>query len=492
MDQSKDIVYTDIRDAISCINQKVNIFGVVKEFGMPKKSKGTDFVCRLEIMDMSRGEPVLPVTFFAPSMEKLPHVKSNGDIIRLHRVLVKYHLHKSIFPYLLGLINIFTGEVYARFNKKFSSFSLFEGKSGKRFIPYQFSSSPYITDHDRKYITQLRTWLKNFEFQKGHDKYLTQFSGICHGKYCDLVCKILHICKVSEDETVVVLWDGTDTPPIPLETNHDIEAEQNASLQSEPFLPRDVLSTFPSIGSVVRVSIGKSLDDLLQQLQTTCQWVRFRKVKIQPILGFWQVVLLPNSTLCPLSMDDHFANFYQSAYETRISSSLLRMPYSCVPAPSPITHHQDAPLSSLREILTHAKVTYKYKCIVRVIAIDPRHAADFFSKSSRSPVYAIRMTLEDPTARIHANLFAEDGEKFFGGYPPTDELQAKVNKLLGVTEDSKELGVQRSVKDHLGDQKSNSLRGPLWVECCIKSYYLDKSNPWETRQYRIFGTRMGA
>ncbi|XP_020530388.1 protection of telomeres protein 1a isoform X8 [Amborella trichopoda] len=438
MDQSKDIVYTDIRDAISCINQKVNIFGVVKEFGMPKKSKGTDFVCRLEIMDMSRGEPVLPVTFFAPSMEKLPHVKSNGDIIRLHRVLVKYHLHKSIFPYLLGLINIFTGEVYARFNKKFSSFSLFEGKSGKRFIPYQFSSSPYITDHDRKYITQLRTWLKNFEFQKGHDKYLTQFSGICHGKYCDLVCKILHICKVSEDETVVVLWDGTDTPPIPLETNHDIEAEQNASLQSEPFLPRDVLSTFPSIGSVVRVSIGKSLDDLLQQLQTTCQWVRFRKVKIQPILGFWQVVLLPNSTLCPLSMDDHFANFYQSAYETRISSSLLRMPYSCVPAPSPITHHQDAPLSSLREILTHAK------------------------------------------------------EKFFGGYPPTDELQAKVNKLLGVTEDSKELGVQRSVKDHLGDQKSNSLRGPLWVECCIKSYYLDKSNPWETRQYRIFGTRMGA
>lgn len=67
---------------------------------------------------------------------------------------------------------------------------------------------------------------------------------------------------------------------------------------------------------------------------------------------------------------------------------------------------------------------------------------------------------------------------FFNGYPPVDVLATKINKLLGIT------------KSNSGEDEVNAPRNPPWVQCCIKSYYLDKSKPWETRRYKIFGTRL--
>lgn len=53
-----------------------------------------------------------------------------------------------------------------------------------------------------------------------------------------------------------------------------------------------------------------------------------------------------------------------------------------------------------------SQVTAKFKCVARVVAAHPWQAEDF-----RSPLgtYRIRLTLEDPTARIHALLYGEDG-----------------------------------------------------------------------------------
>lgn len=55
------------------------------------------------------------------------------------------------------------------------------------------------------------------------------------------------------------------------------------------------------------------------------------------------------------------------------------------------------------------QATAKFKCVVRVIAMYPLQAKDF-----RSPegIYRVRLCLEDPTARIHALLYAEDGVRF--------------------------------------------------------------------------------
>lgn len=56
-------------------------------------------------------------------------------------------------------MKIHGSEVYAVFNKKFSSFALFEGKHGTGFTPYQFSSTYHARDQDKQFIMGLRKWL---------------------------------------------------------------------------------------------------------------------------------------------------------------------------------------------------------------------------------------------------------------------------------------------------------------------------------------------
>ncbi|XP_020518870.1 protection of telomeres protein 1b isoform X6 [Amborella trichopoda] len=187
------------------IGRLVNIWALVMEFEIPKMSQGTDFVCVLKIMDMSNKE--LSANVFNPVRDCLPHVKSNGDIIHLRDVPIEFR----------------NGAVYACFRKKFSSFSLFEGRS-HNFTPYQsYSGSDAavseieLTNKEEDLITNLRNWFGDFEFEIGNDKYvlpLKKIGDVKKNEDVDLVCKILHSHRVSEESTDVFVWDGTDAPPI--------------------------------------------------------------------------------------------------------------------------------------------------------------------------------------------------------------------------------------------------------------------------------------
>lgn len=59
------------------------------------------------------------------------------------------------------------GEIYAVFNKKFSSFALYEGKDGSGFLPYDASPKFRPRDLDEKFIQSLRDWLVDFELDEG-------------------------------------------------------------------------------------------------------------------------------------------------------------------------------------------------------------------------------------------------------------------------------------------------------------------------------------
>lgn len=52
------------------------------------------------------------------------------------------------------------------------------------------------------------------------------------------------------------------------------------------------------------------------------------------------------------------------------------------------------------------QVTAKFKCVVQVIDVYPWRVEDFHSPLGTC---RIKLTLEDPTARIHAFVYAEDG-----------------------------------------------------------------------------------
>lgn len=118
----------------------------------------------------------------------------------------------------------------------------------------------------------------------------------------------------------------------------------------------------------------------------------------------------------------------------------------------------------------------KFKCIVRVVAALP-HQPDNLCNSKG--IYRMMLTLEDPTARIHAFVYDKDGEDLFGGYPSLGEVRKKLNRLFGV-----------------GDKNDDSLwakdnaRNPPWINVCIKSYSISETDVWGSRYFRIFDTEI--
>ncbi|XP_065850846.1 protection of telomeres protein 1a-like [Euphorbia lathyris] len=458
MGDRDDYKYLKIKDAVTSINQKVSLIGAVVEFGLPKKTKGTDWCCSLKIVDQTYPKPGMTVNIFASTTEQLPRISSLGDIVQLSNVLIKkYH-----------------GEVNAVFNKAFSYFSLYEGEGGGDFLPYQYSSRYYPGDQESKFIAGLRKWLADFHSDEGSNNF-SFLREMRQGERTNLVCKVLHACEINEDEWMAFVWDGTDSPAVNIDSKLENERKNPLPLQLEPRpLQRDLLCTFPTVGTVLRVIIEKVYEKHVLQLLITGKWVKFLNILCQVREGLWCGMLTPLSKLRYVSKDIIIAS--ERSYNARMTTELGRIPYWCFPWCSQLTEvdYEHAPFVTLMDVLTHSKVVSKFRSMVRVVAAFPWRAEDFCSHLG---TFRIRLTIEDPTARLHAFLYAEDAEKFFGGYPSVDVLTRKRNTLLGVS------------VSYAGKEIDDAPRNPPWVQCCLKSYYLDKNDTQGTRHFRIFGTR---
>ncbi|KAK4843424.1 hypothetical protein QYF36_007901 [Acer negundo] len=467
MEERDDYTFMTIKDATLAINQKVNLIGVVVEWGFPKQSKGSDSFCSLKIFDESRSTPGISVNIFAENMEKLPRVVSVGDIIQLSHVMIKTH----------------NGEAYALFNKKFSSFALYEGKNGEDLLPYQVSLRFRPREQDKKFVGGLRKWLSNFQLGEVclvDSRNIPLLREIKKGECMDLACKILHICEVAEGEWMAFVWDGTDTPPNHILNKLEDEMDNQLPLQLEPLpLSRDILHSFPTVGSILRVIIDQVNKKHVLHLLNTGKWMIFLNVLCKVNAGLWYGMLTHFTRLRYMPSKDPLMLERQRPFEKRLSIQYGRMPFWSFPWISRITevdyNDDKPPFVTLMDVLNHQKVTAKFRCTIRVVAALPCRAEDV-----RSPCgnYRMRLTLEDPTARIHAFVFGEDGEKFFDGYPSVEVLKRKLNKLLGV-----------AISDD-GNEIKDAPRNPPWVQCCLKSYYLDKNDKWGSRHYRIFDTKL--
>ncbi|XP_063940249.1 protection of telomeres protein 1b isoform X2 [Daucus carota subsp. sativus] len=456
-----DYKFLPIADALIAINQKVNLIAVVVDSTIPKKSKGTDYYCSLNIIDKSCPSPGIAVKFFVENMGNLPQVECNGDIILLSNILMKTH----------------NSEVYALFNKRSASFALYEGKGGSKFVPYQVSSKFRGREQDKKFIAGLRQWLGDSQLDSGEDDLLS-LKDIRENEHLNLVCKVLHICEVTKDERILFVWDGTDTPVAKQKNfRQEDNVEDLLPLQLEcPPLQLDVIRMFPTVGTVLRVYIDSGSEELGLHILKTGRWVQFMKMKCEIRKGMWCGVLMPFTKIRYLVDDNKHVFMCQRDYDERLKLEFGRMPWMSFPWPSHITEtdYPNVSFCTLMDVLTYPEVTAKFKCVVQVIDVYPWRVEDFHSPLGTC---RIRLTLEDPTARIHAYVYAEDGVHFFGGSQPIDVLKRKRNMLLGICScDSNE--------------SKNALRDTPWVQCCIKSYYLDKHNTWGSRRYRIFGTRL--
>ncbi|KAI3798485.1 hypothetical protein L1987_33762 [Smallanthus sonchifolius] len=455
-----DYKFLRIVDAIASINQKINLIGVITEIGISKQSRGPDCCCTIKIVDESNASSGISINFFAENFEKLPHVESAGDIIQLVRVVVKRH----------------QSGVNVLFDKKFSSFALYEGREGSNFVPYQVSSKFHARDLDKKFIAGLRKWTVSRQPETASSDSLS-LKDIKQGHQFNLICKVLHVCEVKDGEWMLFVWDGTDAPPVNIHKKLDEELENPLPLQLEPTpLSRKVLCKFPAVGTVLRMTNDKCNEKLGLHLLKAGKWVQFRNIDFEVRYGLWCGILLSKSKFSFLPNDDDYALQCQRTNDERVKSKWDRQPTTCFPRPSKIidTDYQDVPFVTLMDILTYPEVIAKFRCVVRVVATLPAHPRDFQAPCG---TYRLRLTLEDPTARIHAYIYAEDGVKFFGGYPSIDKMVKMHNALLGVEETD--------------DADSNEkARNPPWVECCLNSYNIDESDVWGSIRYRIFATTL--
>ncbi|KAL0927647.1 hypothetical protein M5K25_001842 [Dendrobium thyrsiflorum] len=252
--------------------------------------------------------------------------------------------------------------------------------------------------------------------------------------------------------------------------NLDMEGQEKNLLHPEvPLLSREALCAFPPVGTIIRLTVSKDFQNISHIKGVGC-WVKLGNVVFELQSGLWKGALTPDSYVQVLSDEDYDVQWHQRIFIYRNSSKVDRLPLSIFPWPSDVTETDLAysSYSTLMESLTSPEIIHKFRTVVRVVTSCPWQAKDLCTPTGK---YRIRLMIEDSTARIHAYIFGEDGEKFFNGYPPIDVLTEKMYKLLGI-------------------RGSPVLRNPPWVWCCLKSYYLDENDPWGSRRYRIFGTRL--
>ncbi|KAI3501124.1 hypothetical protein L1887_28983 [Cichorium endivia] len=380
-----------------------------------------DCFCTIRIVDETNPSSGISVNVFGKTFEDLPHVESTGDIIQFSQVLVFPSVTLlsikadsiSLLPFhffclLLSQIKTHGSEVNAVFYKKVSSFALYEGKDSSNFVPYQVSSQFHGKEQDKKLIADLRKWTVNQQPETALNGS-QQLKDIKKGIRSNLICKVLHVCEVTQGEWMLYIWDGTDTPPINIHSKLEEELKKPIPLQLEETpLSRDVLCTFPTVGTILRMTTDKYNDRLPLHLPKVGTWVHFINIEFQTSDGLWLGIFLRSSNFNYLSDDNKLVLNYQSQHQKRYKGKWTRMPLSSLPWPSHVTvtdtEHQHVPSVTLMDIITHQEVTMNFRCVVRVVATFPTEATNFRGPDG----YILRLTLEDPTARIHAYLYEED------------------------------------------------------------------------------------
>ncbi|XP_052727504.1 protection of telomeres protein 1b isoform X4 [Vigna angularis] len=451
-----------LRDVCKYVNEKVNVIGVVVETTFAKKTMGTDYCCALRIIDDTRHDFSMAANVFGKSTENLPLVAALGDIIQLSFVSV----------------TTYRGEANVTFNKNTSTFALYKSKDDDGLNSYQVSRPYFVPkDEDKIIINKLRKWLINFQFSEDSSKF-PFFRELKEETFVNLACKILHHSEAAKDEWVIFVWDGTDTQSNAICSNLENELKNPLPLQRDHLsLPRDILCTFPTVGTILRIIFHIGVEKSHFHLLTIGKWVKINNLRLKLYAGLWHGIFTVQTKLQYISNEDQLIAERQRLADERLSLILGRMPNLSFPEPSPITvnHRDHVRPVTLMSVLTHSKVTAIFKCVVRVVAAMPCKAENLRSSTGK---YRMRLTLEDPTARIHALVIEEDVVTLFDGIPDAEKLERKLNKLLGISEDNSIGGVK------------DTTRNPPWVCVCLKSYYLSKDDIWGTRNFRVFDTKI--
>ncbi|XP_067040359.1 protection of telomeres protein 1-like isoform X2 [Acropora muricata] len=187
------ITYTRLADLK--VNGVVNIYGVVKFFKSPFKTKGCDFVCSLSLVDPSFDnlDKSFKCVLFSKSKETLPLIKSVGDIVRFHRLAVSQY----------------QGELQGKFLPD-SSWIVFDCIGSD--IPQVRSSSSksyVLAEEEKDIIKELKEWSHRKETL--NTKFaLTSLRDLSTAQsFVNILCQIVSKGYTTNKAAMLELWDGS-------------------------------------------------------------------------------------------------------------------------------------------------------------------------------------------------------------------------------------------------------------------------------------------
>lgn len=165
----------------------VNVYGVVKFFKPPYRTKGTDYCSTVTLVDPSGGK--LTCMLFSGSPDTLPKIFKVGDIVRFHRLKIQE----------------FNKEVQGVTSPGFSTLT-FDGILGASLTPRTTSKRYCFTDEDKKMVDMLRNWAVTSSVVS---EPTIQLLSVQPMQYFDLTCQLVAKADVDGASVLLKVWDGT-------------------------------------------------------------------------------------------------------------------------------------------------------------------------------------------------------------------------------------------------------------------------------------------
>ncbi|XP_033744930.1 protection of telomeres protein 1-like [Pecten maximus] len=213
-DSSKK-VYSYCRLSSLKPNTVVDVYGVVKFFKSPSKTRGSDYSMLVTLVDPSLCEldanKKLKCLLFHRDQAQLPSVDV-GDIIRFHRLKV----------------SLYNGDLQGQNGPGFSWLCV-SGVAGDPIEPKASSNNFSFTERDTEKIEELRCWQEKDQVQWSQEERTRNkhIEDIVPGLYLDLLCQVISVQVVDDSCVTFRVWDGTKT----IYMVREMEADPNTHIR---------------------------------------------------------------------------------------------------------------------------------------------------------------------------------------------------------------------------------------------------------------------
>ena len=455
-------------------DKKVNTIGMVKEFKPPAMTRGSDYYSSLTLIDESDPKVGTKCVLFNKDINKLPHVKREGDIVCLHRVNISsYNCQTQVQ------------------GQRYSSAIRFSGEINKKIKPHTGSLSFTCALVERERVREFREWAREQSKEN-----LQSLQSVSPGDYFDLVCQVVSITisKVPRC-TVLTVWDATphslqckelnlekiseEEYPIVKEDQKLVETSEgyvtnvviynkkciNKALKLYPgqfvYLKSLHASMVDSDSDLIEICIHKENGTLssstrIEILKPKDKLCRDLEEKIEAVNRPVTTACHPNQPLCSVGEIVSYDDFLPAKFRCR--ARVLKVNALSL---------EDMVLVNCTQCDSFEPISHDMEIDVNGVAKKPCSVCSNSSPSYPSCQYYFKMTITDKSGELELEVSHEQALQLFNNLRPTNfyqyqelryELMRKVYALTGGNNPfSKVVEVSEQNRPH------------PWVDCCVLS-----------------------